>query len=396
MSLTFASNLTKMIDAGLGGELIAPGTSVAVGYQVKYNEVSGPVASWNDPEGGLPLKSLVVAFEPIQSGTGDPSPENVRPISGRAAVAVEHCGVNLWIPKAYSGVSYNVAAGNTANLVEASADFDGNMISYIITAWGYADFRTPNLKAGQYHIHFDPSANTNVRLTAYRVGADNVIKGTSPSTSAAVLDATFTVEDGDYILIYIGSNTAQTIKVKDWQIERGTTYTGFVSPTVQSVTVQLGNTVYGGRLDVVSGLLTIDHAKITISAFDGVFGASSIGYVVYRALYNFIRNNTAKCNMFKWTNSGYSTMPLYSFGGGSGGNSTFSFVLPSTVTSRVEANEWLAALETPLELVAELITPQTIQLSAQTITSLLGQNNVWSDSGEVAVTWKEKAYTEGY
>ena len=39
---------------------------------------SGAVASFT----GKALKSLIVSIEPVQSGSGDPSPENVRPISG--------------------------------------------------------------------------------------------------------------------------------------------------------------------------------------------------------------------------------------------------------------------------------------------------------------------------
>ena len=60
MSITFAANLTKMIDAGLGGEMIAPETSVAVGYHAEFHTVLGEVAKWIDPTGGLELKSCKV------------------------------------------------------------------------------------------------------------------------------------------------------------------------------------------------------------------------------------------------------------------------------------------------------------------------------------------------
>ena len=43
--------------------------------------VSGSIASFPDGD-GTPLRSLMVNIEPVQSGSGDPSPENVRPISG--------------------------------------------------------------------------------------------------------------------------------------------------------------------------------------------------------------------------------------------------------------------------------------------------------------------------
>lgn len=41
-----------------------------------------------------------------------------------------------------------------------------------------------------------------------------------------------------------------------------------------------------------------------------------------------------------------------------------------------------------VQLVYELNEPQTIQLTPQEVYALLGQNNVWADSGSVSVTYK--------
>ena len=41
------------------------------------------------------LKQCKVNFTPVQSGSGDPSPDNVRPISGWSGLNVTHCGQNL-------------------------------------------------------------------------------------------------------------------------------------------------------------------------------------------------------------------------------------------------------------------------------------------------------------
>lgn len=49
---------------------------------------SGSIASFSDGGDDLPMKSLKVNIVPKQSGSGDPSPSNVRPISGWDAVAV--------------------------------------------------------------------------------------------------------------------------------------------------------------------------------------------------------------------------------------------------------------------------------------------------------------------
>lgn len=49
---------------------------------------SGAVASFPDGADDVPIESLTVTIEPVQEGSGDPSPDNVRPISGWTAAEV--------------------------------------------------------------------------------------------------------------------------------------------------------------------------------------------------------------------------------------------------------------------------------------------------------------------
>ncbi|MBR2716200.1 MAG: hypothetical protein IKD79_00500 [Oscillospiraceae bacterium] len=49
---------------------------------VIIDTASGAVASFSDGAEGLPVKDLLVNIEPVQEGSGDPAPDNVRPISG--------------------------------------------------------------------------------------------------------------------------------------------------------------------------------------------------------------------------------------------------------------------------------------------------------------------------
>ena len=62
---------------------------------VIYDTASGDIASFPDGADGLPVKDLTVAIEPVQSGTGDPSPTNVRPISGWTGANVITAGKNV-------------------------------------------------------------------------------------------------------------------------------------------------------------------------------------------------------------------------------------------------------------------------------------------------------------
>lgn len=52
----------------------------------------GSIATFTDGADNLPLKSAIVNIEPIQSGSGTPSLDNVRPISGWTSISISHSG----------------------------------------------------------------------------------------------------------------------------------------------------------------------------------------------------------------------------------------------------------------------------------------------------------------
>ena len=56
---------------------------------------SGAVASFPDGADGAPVERLTVSIEPVQEGSGDPSPDNVRPISGWTAAEVNVNGETI-------------------------------------------------------------------------------------------------------------------------------------------------------------------------------------------------------------------------------------------------------------------------------------------------------------
>ena len=77
------------------------------------SESGNPVTC--EPVAGYPL-GVVASWEPTQAGTGDPSPENIRPISGRDSVSVERCGVNLLDISKCTAAHPDAAYGLTVSL----------------------------------------------------------------------------------------------------------------------------------------------------------------------------------------------------------------------------------------------------------------------------------------
>ena len=65
---------------------------------------SGSIVTIDNAGGEAGIKSLVANIEPIQSGSGTPSPTNVRPLSGRAAINITRARKNI----AKDGYAWNI------------------------------------------------------------------------------------------------------------------------------------------------------------------------------------------------------------------------------------------------------------------------------------------------
>ena len=148
-----------------------------------------------------PLKSLVANFTPVQSGTGDPSPDNVLSISGWGSVNLWHTGKNLIDDtKKYQSGTTTVYIGATDNS------------------------RNIFLKAGKYTVTRDFNNET---IGLYYIKRDAVSEKTIFNTSTTDLTKTITVaEDGYYgFFAYRGSASGgvSSSDIKSVMLEVGET-----------------------------------------------------------------------------------------------------------------------------------------------------------------------------
>lgn len=158
--------------------------------------------------------------------------------------------------------------------------------------------------------------------------------------------------------------------------------------TAETYTFDLGQTVYGGSADVVTGVLTVTHGyhKYTnISTTSGV--AVTGGW----------RCNFAcpvdDINRGKWAVQSAPTFsmfdgskPLNEGGISKGYGSNEYTVIVKNATSKETADATLEGLE----LVYELATPTDFTFTGQPINSYLGVNNLWTEAGDTKVTYKYK------
>ena len=133
---------------------------------VIYDTASGPIASFPDGADGLPVKALTVAIEPVQSGTGDPSPTNVRPISGWTGCNISHSGADTSDPTVIP-ISWATEAGTvyggTLDVTSGVLTVDRVMVA---STWGdgvNAIDRGNNITSKKYELQ---STAKNINATA--------------------------------------------------------------------------------------------------------------------------------------------------------------------------------------------------------------------------------------
>ena len=104
-----------------------------MGSVIGYQEAHGPVATFETDVAGK-IKNLVVDINPVQSGSGDPSPDNIRPITGwtGANVNVNSEIINITFPSA-AGTVY----GGTLDVVKGELVVDRAMVDLGTLTWTY-------------------------------------------------------------------------------------------------------------------------------------------------------------------------------------------------------------------------------------------------------------------
>lgn len=335
--------------------------------------VSGSIVHIQD-KGAPTALSVIANITPKQSGTGTPSPSNIRPISGWESVNVNVANRNLLTTtntETVDGVTYTPQNDGSVKVVGTST---GAHAKYI-----WSDGK--HLPAGNYIMSAGDEVTANgVRLSCSIKRAGGNTQYYECTSSA---DRAFTVYDDDISMsVYMRTNGGSTaINATVYPMIRLASDT---DPTYEpynghTTTTSLGRTVYGGTLDVVSGVLTVTHGYLNYNGSEN-WQADSGRYTIgvsgsYR--------------------EGYTRIPVTSnegvFGTGSSvgtiflSNTQLYYYPPTSVTSLANFKTWLASNN--LQVVYPLATPQTYTLTGQNV-SLLKDCYAWADSGDISITYE--------
>ena len=225
------------------------------------------------------LTGLTVRIDPIQEGTGEPSPSNIRPISGRTGLTVTRAGKNLlnttleeikrlntggtWSDNVYTyrGVTFTV--GTDADGLITGITVNGTATTFSLLALNdTCELREGGILSGcpsggsysnSYSLYgADMAAGQSTRIRDEGNGATSTTNYTSIR----------------FFIGLRGNATANDLVFKPMIRNSGdSTYEPYTAQTYPITWESIAGTVYGGTLDVVSGVLTVDWDYI--ASYDG-------------------------------------------------------------------------------------------------------------------------------
>ena len=345
---------------------------------------SGSIASFV-PDSTIPnLLSLSVAVEPVQAGSGDPSPDNVRPISGWDAVKVTRTGKNLLPNEAVSGSAAGITWIKNA---DGSITINGTANrNYTIPIYGssFNDLKPFPYSDKPITLSGCPSGGGT---SSFRLGGYLYKDGVYANKTLIDTGGTTTVSGADfnqiYFLIFVYSGYTFNNVTFYPMVEYGSVSTASAYEPYQgdTYTIQLGQTVYGGTLDVTGGKMVVDRAMVDMGSLEYLYNPSVPDHPFFASAISDMAGGTDKYLCSNYANSGQ--------------HETIAQVPDMACMtigqqfrvrdSRYDNAADFKAAVSGVQRVYALATPIEIPLTPTQISALQGNNTVWSDAGDVTV-----------
>lgn len=302
--------------------------------------------------------------------------KNECPISGRTEIGILGCGKNL-LPLTDRNVStsdYTISIQNGEISITKIGTWAENK------TYDLASFTLP---IGEYKINGcgDFNRQSNKPYCTLRNASNNawIANLGDDDYTLTVTDSTFEYK----VQLFMDKSLSLTGKITP--MLRKSSNTNTYEPYTEStdLTISLGQTVYGGTLDVENGVLVVDYGIITIDDYTIKNGDGSGGGLSwYDANYDYDNSNLISSH-------------LQSKAGNYGWDSTEDCVSATVRTGNIKTIriysscstiEDLKTKYTGLQVCYPLATPITINLTPHTINLLKGINNISVDDANATIT----------
>lgn len=302
------------------------------------------------------LADCSVKVEPVQSGSGTPSPENVRSISGHTECVVTRTGFNIWKGTGTDGKAI-ANDGGTYNS-------ENNFVTGYVRVF-------PNIKyyvnGNNWENWIGTYKNDNTHIENVRVNASD----RSVIFSENVYYARFTGK--------LANKSTACINIFDEN--RNGDYEPYKG---QQYTLAFGDTIYGGTVDFDSGVMTVDRAVVDL-------GSLSYKYISETNRFNAnvtdiklasTRTLDIMSECYEAITDGrvYANVPNNSIYNGDRDGKVFvhdnRFTDPTDLATALDG----------MSLVYPIAIPFTVQLTPQQIQLLQGTNTLYASTGQISVT----------
>lgn len=295
---------------------------------------------------------------------------NICPISGRSSVEINGCGKNKF-------------------------DYDESKVTVCETSTGTIRSYHPTgitnctITFSAYLIDSSSVTNTFINVGKLVNGKLNVIS-TFLSTNGDITNRTVTFAEGEEAVLMSASSEVSGITLNlpkyNIQLELGSTATDY-EPYAESndVTITFGETVYGGTLDMDTGILTVNKANIDLGSLTWAKIVTVSNKHRFSTYVRLMEPSTTQiiCSNYPRTTSTYRE----NLGIQASNNNIY--IYDSSYEDTSESDFKIAM--NGVQLVYELAEPTTIQLTPEQIQILKGENHIWieDEGATIALTYKK-------
>ena len=296
---------------------------------------------------------------------------NICPITGWTGANVVRTGKNL---NPSTGVNYTTS---NATRIFCKAG------TYTISTNNGASLGSNN----QLYIRlFDAQTDGNTITSGNITGSNMQLNSSGTLLYGGNGYASVTVTIAVDCWVALGFNNQVPSNFTGLQMEVGSSATSYEAYSGNTYSIPFGQTVYGGTLDVTTGVLTVDRAIMT-PTIDQFTSANSHGITNSRFVISpscdYATRNTSICNALPIQNTLFADTATEGFLM-SGQDVGYIRLLSSRVSTKQEAQDFVNT--NGITIVYPLATPTTIQLTPTEVKSLLGSNNIFADCGDSEVT----------
>lgn len=394
------SNMTKIDEAV--GKLGSSATAIT----------ETAFATFNGGDGGTPLKSAIINLPPAQTGSGTPSPTNIRRLYGYGKVGA--CmATSQANPLYFSPIQSGSGDPSPTNIRAISAPLsfqrdDGTTLTIyggylsmknrtITEEWVCKDIRSAN-KATYNGVTYFSSALSPIGQR----GTENFICSSLPNATGLTQANGCYINNGGtpFIMSLADTSIDTNEKFAAWaashnlqvayKLAEPVTYTLSIEEeaaalralgeNAKAYSYTLPETIYGGTLDLVSGELAVTWARKEIRSASPAL-SNGIRYfqlnlspLGVRGAENLVCSALPTGVGFKQENGCYVNQ---------GGSPLIITLADTSIDTAEKFQAWAESVN--LEIAYKLAEPVIYHLSPQVMTIFPGLNHIWSTAGNVTV-----------